>query len=132
MTKSKSLLLALTLGFLMGPTHISQANTKNTTDEVRPDNSAVNADEANHAQMTAEQQGSSKSDTELARQIRKDIMSDKDLSLYAHNIKIIATNGVVTLKGPVRSETELRTVNRIAAGVAGSKNVKNEIQIASK
>ena len=37
------------------------------------------------------------------QKIRKSIMADRSLSSYAHNVKIIAQDGEVTLKGPVRS-----------------------------
>ena len=36
-------------------------------------------------------------------QVRKAIIADKDLSTYAHNVKIITKDGTVTLKGPVKS-----------------------------
>ena len=35
-------------------------------------------------------------------------MDDKTLSTYAHNVKVVAQNGQVTLKGPVRTEDEKR------------------------
>lgn len=56
-------------------------------------------------------------------------MDDKALSTYAHNVKIIAQGGKVTLKGPVRSAEEKQTVEQKAAEVAGAGNVTNEITI---
>ena len=46
------------------------------------------------------------------QKIRKAVMDDKSLSTYAHNVKIIAQNGKVTLKGPVRSEDEKKMVEQ--------------------
>ena len=43
-------------------------------------------------------------DQELTWSIRQAIIADKSLSTYAHNIKIISQNGMVTLKGPVMSD----------------------------
>lgn len=63
------------------------------------------------------------------QQIRKSVLDDKALSTYAHNVKIIAKAGKVTLKGPVRSEEEKRTIEQKAAEVAGAGNVTNEITI---
>lgn len=40
------------------------------------------------------------------REIRRVVMNDKSLSTYAHNVKIIAPNGKVTLKGTVHTEDE--------------------------
>jgi hyperosmotically inducible periplasmic protein len=59
-------------------------------------------------------------------------MKDKSLSTYAHNVKVIAQNGMVTLKGPVKSEDEKQAVETKAAQIAGSDKVTSEIQIASK
>jgi osmotically-inducible protein OsmY len=37
-------------------------------------------------------------------------MRDKTLSTYAHNVKVIAQGGQVTLKEPVRSDEEKHSV----------------------
>ena len=79
---------------------------------------------------TADQQKVNSSDEEITRKIRRAIIEDKSLSTYAHNIKIITQDGVVTLKGPVSSEEEKSNVEAKAVAVAGESNVKNEIQIA--
>ena len=50
------------------------------------------------------------SDRELTQKIRHALMQDNALSSYAHNVKVIVQYGQVTLKGPVRSENEKRTV----------------------
>src|SRR6202051_507711 len=59
--------------------------------------------------------------------IMQAIMEDKSLSTYAHNGKIITKNGMVTLKGPVRSEEEKKTIVAKAAEVAGGDKVTNEM-----
>jgi osmotically-inducible protein OsmY len=56
-------------------------------------------------------------------------MKDKSLSTYAHNVKIITQNGQVTLKGPVRSEEEKKTVEAKATEVAGQNKVTSELNI---
>jgi osmotically-inducible protein OsmY len=90
------------------------------------DNTKANQEES----KTADQQKENKTDRELARQIRKSIVADKTLSTYAHNVKIIASNGVVTLRGPVRSEDEKSAIEAKAKAVAGVNDVKNELTIA--
>jgi osmotically-inducible protein OsmY len=57
-------------------------------------------------------------------------MADKSLSTYAHNVKVVAQGGQVTLKGPVRTEDEKRNVEAKAVEVAGAGHVVNEISIA--
>lgn len=59
-------------------------------------------------------------------------MSDKSLSTYAHNVKIISREGKVTLKGPVRSDDEKAAVLNKATDIAGQQNVIDELQIAPK
>ena len=63
------------------------------------------------------------------QRIRKAVIADKSLSSYAHNVKIIATDGKVTLKGPVRSEAEKASIEQKAVDVVGAGNVTNEITI---
>src|SRR4051794_28666206 len=65
----------------------------------QPDNTAVNKRDRGDSKVTADQAKNNKSDREVMQQIRKAVVDDKTLSTYAHNVKIIATNGKVTLKG---------------------------------
>lgn len=84
-------------------------------------------------QATADQQEKDRSDRNLTDQIRKAIIADKSLSTDAHNVKVITRDGQVTLKGPVRSENEKRTVEAKAVEVAGQDKVINDLMIkASK
>ncbi|MHB8108716.1 MAG: BON domain-containing protein [Syntrophorhabdaceae bacterium] len=66
----------------------------------------------------------------MTQNIRRAIVKDKSLSTYAHNVKIITIGGMVTLKGPVRSEEEKRTVEGIAGQVAGKNKITSEIDVA--
>ncbi len=80
----------------------------------------------------ADQQPNERSDRDLTQQVRKAIVGDKSLSTYAHNVKVIAENGQVTLKGPVRSEEEKRAVEAKAAEVAGEGKVTSELTVKPK
>ena len=71
-----------------------------------PDNAKVNERDKDKSQPTADQQKENRSDRDITQQIRQSVMNDKSLSTYAHNVKIISQNGMVTLKGPVRSDDE--------------------------
>lgn len=77
----------------------------------------------------ADQQSNSSTDVELTRKIRHALSQDKSLSTYAHNIKIITRDGVVYLKGPVRSQVEKDAVDAKATAVVGASKVKNELTI---
>lgn len=96
------------------------------------DNTKVNERDRAKTAKTADQGKNGAADRDLMQKIRKSIMDDKDLSTYAHNVKIIAVDGKVTLKGPVRSEEEKKTVEQKATEVAGAGNVTNEITIKAK
>jgi len=100
-----------------------------TFGDIGDDNTKVNQRDRAEHELTADQQNLNESDSELTRRIRKDLMSKRDLSTYAHNIKIITVNGKVTLKGPVRSLNEEKTILKLAQAAAGRSNVTNEISV---
>ena len=102
--------------------------------ETKPpaDNTKTNQRDRSKTEPTADQAKNGASDRETMQKIRKSLMEDKSLSTYAHNVKIIAQDGKVTIKGPVRSEEEKRTVAEKATAIAGSGNVTDEITIRHK
>jgi hyperosmotically inducible protein len=78
---------------------------------------------------TADNQPNSKADRQITAKIRKAIVSEKDLSTYAHNIKVITVNGQVTLKGPVQTEDEKQKVASIAANVVSPDKIVNDLTV---
>jgi hyperosmotically inducible periplasmic protein len=100
------------------------------TAQTPPDNTKVNTRDRAKGAVTADQQKENAGDRELTQKIRKSLMADKSLSTYAHNVKVVAQGGQVTLKGPVRTEEEKRNVEAKAVEVAGTGHVVNEISIA--
>jgi len=95
-----------------------------------PDNTKANQGDASKNAKTADQQKMNPADRETTKKIRSALMDDKSLSTYAHNIKIITTDGMVTLKGPVRSEDEKSAIEAKARQVAGDSNVTNNLTVA--
>src|SRR6266852_6315071 len=93
------------------------------------DNTKVNTRDRAKGAVTADQQKENARDRELAQKIRRALMQDKTLSSYAHNVKVIAQGGQVTLKGPVRTEDEKWTVETKAAEVAGAGHVTNQMSV---
>ena len=91
------------------------------------DNTKKNKDQTD---PTADQQKMNAADRDITQKIRKAIHEDKELSTYAHNIKIITQDGKVTLRGPVRSEDEKNNLQAKAVAVAGEENVTNQLEIA--
>ena len=94
------------------------------------DNTKVNERDRAKGAVTADQQNETAADRELTKKIREAVVADKDLSTYAHNVKIVAQDGQVTLKGPVRSEAEKKSIAAKASEIAGAGKVKNEITVA--
>ena len=97
---------------------------------------AIHADQSGNFngtdQLSADTQKNNKQDVAITRDIRRAIVADKNLSTYAHNVKVITQNGEVTLKGPVRSEDERKTIEAKAIEVAGQGRVANELTVATK
>ena len=96
------------------------------------DNTKVNTRDRAKGAVTADQQKENATDRGLTQKIRRALMRDKSLSSYAHNVKVIAQGGQVTLKGPVRSEEEKHAVESKAVEMAGAGHVTNELSVAPK
>jgi hyperosmotically inducible periplasmic protein len=96
------------------------------------DNTKTNQRDQNASEPTADKQKENPTDRQLTQQIRRALMKDKSLSTNAHNVKVIAQDGAVTLKGPVDSDTEKQAVEAKAAQIAGSDKVTSNIQVRSK
>jgi hyperosmotically inducible protein len=101
-----------------------------TAQQTSPDNTKVNKADRAKGAVTADQQKENAADRDLAKKIRQAVVGDKSLSTYAHNVKIVAQNGQVTLKGPVRSEQEKTTIEAKATEIAGAGKVTNEMTVA--
>jgi osmotically-inducible protein OsmY len=91
------------------------------------DNTALNKRDRAEESLTPGDQGNNEIDRELARQIRREITKNDQLSTTAKNIKIVAANGKVTLRGPVKTAEEKSQIASIAEKVAGS--VDNQLEI---
>jgi len=108
---------------------VAGAQPPSQTSSSNADNTKVNKRDRAQSEPTSDQAKNNVSDRELMQKIRRSLMDDKSLSTYAHNVKVIAQNGKVTLKGPVRSEEEKKSVEQKATEAAGAGNVTNEITV---
>jgi osmotically-inducible protein OsmY len=113
-------------------TSLSPVWAQDSMGQSAPDNTKTNERDRDKTTPTADQQKENTSDRMITQQVRKAIIKDKSLSTYAHNVKVITQNGQVTLKGPVRSEEEKKSVEAAAAGVAGSDKVVSQLEVAPK
>ena len=60
------------------------------------------------------------------------MVSDKDLSVEAHNIHISAQDGAVTLIGTVKSDDEKKAIEDKATEIAGAGKVTNQLTVSQK
>jgi hyperosmotically inducible periplasmic protein len=108
------------------------AQNASPADNTPADNTKLNERDRNANEPTADRQKDNRSDREITQQVRKAIVKDKSLSTYARNVKVITQNGMVTLKGPVRSEEEKKAIEARATEVAGQDKVTNQLDVKSK
>ena len=59
-------------------------------------------------------------------------MGDDSLSVNAQNVKIVTSNGNVTLRGPVKTEREKEAIEAKAKQVAGVHRVTNLLEVEAK
>ena len=134
----KKFLLPLYASFLMVYSSQGQQATPTprdpaaASDATEADNTKRNASEQNKDTDTAEKQSNSKDDLALNEKIRQDVMKVGSLSMNAKNVKIIAQDGKITLKGPVDSQQEKDTICTEAGGIAGKDNVDNQLEVKAE
>jgi len=126
--KFKKTVGAVAVWTILGYAGLNPAAAQNQSPPAA-DNTKVNQRDRAKSEPTADQAKNNLSDREIMQKIRKALIDDKSLSTYAHNVKIIAQHGKVTLKGPVRSEEEKQTVEKTAKDVAGGENVTSELTV---
>jgi len=119
--KSRTIPIALTALALALPlrAHASDA-----------ENSKRNIVDRNEATVTPGDQGESKSDIAITQQIRKEVVAHDGFSVDAKNVKIVTRDGVVTLRGPVKTASEKEMVASLAAQTTGVKRVDDQMEIA--
>jgi osmotically-inducible protein OsmY len=107
-----------------------RASTTETTGGTIPDNTRMNERDRDRSAATPMDQKNNADDLETTQAIRKAVMADDSLSATAKNVKIITENGVVTLRGVVKTEAEKKAIEAKARSV-GSERVDNQIDVES-
>ena len=96
------------------------------------DNTKRNSSEKNKDIDTAEKQSNGNDDLALTQKIRQSVMKDGSMSMNAKNVKIIAQDGKITLKGPVDSQQEKVTIAAKAGEIAGKDKVDNQLEVKAE
>ncbi len=132
------LLLPLFASFLMVYSSQGQQATPtpgdraSASDATEADNTKKNSSDQNKNTETAEKQSNSKDDLTLTQKVRQAVIKDGSLSMNAKNVKIIAQDGKITLKGPVDSQQEKDTIGNDAGEIAGKDKVDNQLEVKAE
>jgi len=132
--KTQALTAAVAAGLLIiaAQSALSQSSTAPSTGTVPADNTKSNKLDPSNTAATADAQKDNAGDRTITQRIRKSLVTDKSLSTYAHNVKIVSVNGNVTLNGVVRSEDEKSAIEAKAVSIAGPGRVVNDLKVAPK
>ncbi len=104
------------------------ANRSTMTEPIDRTNTGVNIRDRDSTAKTPLDQNENKADIDITAEIRKRVVESK-MSVNAHNVKIITQDGTVTLRGPVKTEEEKRTIEQIALTAAGANKVDNKLEV---
>ena len=112
-----------------GTAYATDTNRENTANA---DNSQQNTRDRNDQNPTPLEQGNSRPDIVLTRNIRRSVVSETNsFSAMARNIKIITRDGKVTLRGPVKTHEEKSRIAMLASELAGTNNVTDLLEVKS-
>jgi osmotically-inducible protein OsmY len=127
------LLIIFTLtGSLLLMTNTAQAERDTSTHLAAGsplENTEINVRDKDGATLTPDDQKGDKKDLKITTKIRKALVNYKTLSIDAQNVKIITSNRVVTLRGPVENADESIALEKIAKQTRGVVRVDNQLEI---
>jgi hyperosmotically inducible periplasmic protein len=97
------------------------------------DNTKKNQRDRSGETKTSGDQSNSSQDVKITAAIRRAVVRDHSLSMTAKNVKIITSNGMITLRGPVKSDAEKAKIVELARSAAGNAKIDNQLEVkASK
>ncbi|MDZ4784758.1 MAG: DUF892 family protein [bacterium] len=111
-------------------TNADRVDNENKAMEYNADNTGKNTRDRNDTRITADDQKLAGTDLEVLARIRREIMSNDNLSISAQNVKIIVENGNVVLRGPVASIGEKTWIQNATSRVATRYTIVNELEVA--
>jgi osmotically-inducible protein OsmY len=116
---------------LAGALTLSAAPQANNPEYQDPELSYMDQQPVTTTTMTTVQTStrSDLSDHQIRRQMHKAIFHDVTMSNRARNVRVIARNGQVTLKGSVPTTMEKEKIEAKATELVGSGNVTDQIKV---
>jgi osmotically-inducible protein OsmY len=119
---------AIILGIALA---LAGAGCDQKNDNASPENTKRNERDQSGNTVTPMDQGGSEADRATTQEIRQSVVKDDSLSMTAKNVKIITIDGVVTLRGPVKSDQEKTLIASLAQRASNVKRVDNQLEIAT-
>jgi hyperosmotically inducible protein len=109
----------------------SGSNTKmqQQQEQKDADDTGRNVRDRQGGAVTPMEQGNNEQDLSITQHIRRAVVNDKNLSTNAHNVKIVTQEGVVTLRGPVKTAQERKSVVTAAWSAPGVKGVQDQLEV---
>lgn len=123
-------ILTMTSAMVLSAAAIAQTSPAPATSSSHAaDNTGINTRDRSDPSQTSTAQPNDKSDVKLAAAVRRAITKDSSLSTLGHNVKILAANGSVTLRGPVKSDDEKSKIESLVRSVNGVQQVTNDLDV---
>lgn len=93
------------------------------------DNTKKNERDRSQQTKTSGSQSNNPDDVKLTAAIRRAVVGDQSLSMMAKNVKIITADGMVTLRGPVKSDAEKAKIAELAQSAANGARIDNQLEV---
>lgn len=93
------------------------------------DNTGRNVRDRSGETLTPMDQSNAPADLRITQSIRQAIVKEDGLSMDARNVKVITSNGIVTLRGPVDSEAERARIEALARGMSEVRRVDSQLEV---
>jgi hyperosmotically inducible protein len=120
----------MTVGCLLVLACDKPAEVKQDQKPVASDNTKMNERDRDGNTTTPGDQAENEADRGITKEIRAALVKKEELSVNAKNVKVVTNDGNVTLRGPVKDETEKSTIVAAVLEVPGVKKVDNQLEIA--
>ena len=108
---------------------VSLAAVAADNEKTKPDNTAINERDRSSDTQTSGDQSNSPADLKITQAIRQALMKDSELSTTAKNVKIITSNGQVTLRGPVKTAQEKAKIDQLAKSAASGAKIDDQLEV---
>lgn len=122
------ILSCLPLVLVCGCSRQPTSHASDKTDHAA-DNTGRNARDKSGETVLPTDQSESEADRSLTQDLRKAVMADSALSMNAKNIKIVSSNGKVTLRGVVASEAERKSIVALLQAVPGVGELDDQLEV---